>query len=83
MIDDDLAKEFSDLIIEVKMHDNCFDVAKNKNAILTFEKGWKFKTRRLAETSVTRKKSRNVFKSCPKMISLEKLKIFTLLQKFP
>ena len=54
MIDDDLAKDFSDLIIEGNMHDNCFDVAKNKSAILTFEKGWKFKTRRLAETSVTR-----------------------------
>ena len=29
------------------------------------------------------KKSPNVFKSCPKMISLEKLKILTPLQKLP
>ena len=34
-------------------------------------------------TSVTRKKSPFVYKSCPKMISLEKLKILTLLQKLP
>ena len=33
--------------------------------------------------SVTCKKSPNVYKSCPKMISLEKLKILTLLQKLP
>ena len=33
--------------------------------------------------SVTRKKSPNVYKSCPKMISLEKLKILTPLQKLP
>ena len=31
--------------------------------------------------SVTRKKSPNVYKSCPKVISLEKLKILTPLQK--
>ena len=34
-------------------------------------------------SSVTRKKSPNVYKYCPKMISLEKLKILTPLQKFP
>ena len=33
--------------------------------------------------SVTRKKSPNVYRSCPKMISLEKLKILTPLQKLP
>ena len=33
-----------------------------------------------APTSVTRKKSPNVYKSCPKMISLEKLKILTPLK---
>ena len=33
--------------------------------------------------SVTRKKLPNVFKSCPKMISLEELKTFTPLQKLP
>ena len=33
--------------------------------------------------SVTRKKSPNVYKSCPKMISLEKFKILTPLQKLP
>ena len=33
--------------------------------------------------SVTSKKSPNVYKSCPKMISLEKLKILTPLQKLP
>ena len=33
--------------------------------------------------SVTRKKSPNVYKSCQKMISLEKLKILTPLQKLP
>ena len=33
--------------------------------------------------SVTRKKLPNVYKYCPKMISLEKLKILTPLQKFP
>ena len=36
-----------------------------------------------AATSVTREKSPNVHKSCPKMISLEKLKILTPLQKLP
>ena len=35
------------------------------------------------EISVTRKKSPNVYKSWPKMISLEKLKILTPLQKLP
>ena len=34
-------------------------------------------------TSVTRKKLPNSCKSCPKMISLEKLKILTPLQKLP
>ena len=34
-------------------------------------------------SSVTSKKSPNVYKSCPQMISLEKLKIFTPLQKLP
>ena len=34
-------------------------------------------------SSVTRKKSPNVYKSCPKIISLEKLKIFIALQKLP
>ena len=34
-------------------------------------------------TSVTRKKSPNVYKSCPKIISLEKLNILTPLQKLP
>ena len=33
--------------------------------------------------SVTRKKLPNVYKSCPKMISLEKLKILTPLQNLP
>ena len=33
--------------------------------------------------SVTRKKSPNVYKSCPKMISLEKLKILTPFRKLP
>ena len=33
--------------------------------------------------SVTRKKSPNVYKSCPKIISLENLKILTPLQKLP
>ena len=34
-------------------------------------------------TSVTRRKSLNVYNSCPKMISLEKFKILTSLQKLP
>ena len=34
-------------------------------------------------TSVTSKKSPNVYQSCPKMISLEKLTILTPLQKLP
>ena len=34
-------------------------------------------------TIVTRKKSPNVYKSCPKMISLEKWMILTPLQKLP
>ena len=34
-------------------------------------------------TSVISKKSPNVYKSCPKMISLEKLKILTPLQLLP
>ena len=33
--------------------------------------------------SVTSKKSPNVYKSCPNMISLEKLKILRPLQKLP
>ena len=33
--------------------------------------------------NVTRKKSSNVYTSCPKMISLEKLKILKPLQKLP
>ena len=33
--------------------------------------------------SVTSKKSSNVYKSCPKMISLKNLKFFTPLQKLP
>ena len=33
--------------------------------------------------SVTSKKSQDVYKSCPKMIQLEKLKILTPLQKLP
>jgi len=33
--------------------------------------------------SVTSKKSPNVYKSCPKMISLEKLKTLSPLQKLP
>ena len=36
-----------------------------------------------AATSVTRKKSPNVYKSCPKMISPEKRIILTPLQKLP
>ena len=35
------------------------------------------------ECSVISKKSPNVYKSCPKMISLVKLKILTPLQKLP
>ena len=38
---------------------------------------------RSGEVRVTSKKSPNVYKSCPKMISLEKLKILTPLQKLP
>ena len=34
-------------------------------------------------TSVTSKKSPDVYKSCPKMISMEKLQILTPLQKLP
>ena len=34
-------------------------------------------------SSVTREKSPNVYKSCPKMISLEKLKILAPTQKLP
>ena len=34
-------------------------------------------------TSVTSKKSPNVYKSCTKMMPLEKLKILTRLQKLP
>ena len=37
----------------------------------------------LAMTSATSKKLPNVYKSCPKMILLEKLKILTPLQKLP
>ena len=35
------------------------------------------------ESSVTRKNSPNVYKSCPKIISLEKCQILTALQKLP
>ena len=34
-------------------------------------------------SSVTSKKSPNIYNSCPKMISLVKLKILTALQKLP
>ena len=37
----------------------------------------------LVESSVTSKKLPNVYKSCPKMISLEKWLILTPLQKLP
>ena len=37
----------------------------------------------IVSTSVTSKKSPNVYKSCPKKISLEILKILTPLQKLP
>ena len=37
----------------------------------------------ISVSSVTSKKSPNVCKSCPKMVSLEKLKILTPLQKLP
>ena len=37
----------------------------------------------LVLTSVTSTKSQNVYKTCPKMISLEKCKILTPLQKMP
>ena len=37
----------------------------------------------LVVSSVTSKKSPKVYKSCPKMISQEKLKILTPLQKLP
>ena len=40
-------------------------------------------TRILKSQSVTRKKSPNVYKSCPKIISLEKRIILTHLQKLP
>ena len=40
-------------------------------------------TGRVLVISVTRDKSPNVYKSCPKMISIEKLNISTLLQKLP
>ena len=38
---------------------------------------------RLFAISVTSKNSPNVYKSCPKMISIEILKILTPLQKMP
>ena len=38
---------------------------------------------KLIRCSVTRKKLPNVYKSCPKLISLEQLKILTTLQKLP
>ena len=37
----------------------------------------------VSSDSITSKKSPNVYKSCPNMISLEKLKILTPLQKWP
>ena len=37
----------------------------------------------MVRTSVTSKKSPNVYKSCPKMILTEKLHILTPLQKLP
>ena len=37
----------------------------------------------MCDNSVTSKKSPKVYRSCPKMISLEKLKILTRLQKIP
>ena len=48
---------------------------------LLFISGLQPKT--LNSTSVTREKSPNVHKSCPKMISLEKLKILAPTQKLP
>ena len=43
----------------------------------------RFQTSSCLINSVTSKKSPNVFKSCPKMIPLEKRKIQTPLQKVP
>ena len=54
---------------------NCFQVYLN----LKYEIPWLIRH----QTSVTSKKSPNVYKSCPKMISLEKLKILTPLEKLP
>ena len=42
---------------------------------------WDYLFRVWAKISVTRKKLPNVYKSCPKMMKLEKLKILTPLQK--
>jgi len=38
---------------------------------------------KVAHIQCDQKKAANVYKSCPKMISLEKLKILTHLQKLP
>ena len=42
-----------------------------------------YKERKSLHSSVTNKKLPNAYKSCPKMISLVKLKILTPLQKLP
>ena len=49
----------------------------------TFEISLGTGTSKIVKNSVTRKKLPNVYKTCPKMISLEKLKILTPLQKLP
>ena len=47
-----------------------------------FERRWRSIASQTS-TSVTIKKLPNVYKSCPKMISVEKIKILTPLQKLP
>ena len=48
---------------------------------MTRERETEKEKRERNRVSVTSKKSPNVYKSCPKMISLQKLKILTPLQK--
>ena len=61
-------------------HKNGLNRGRTRQDFTTFIQNMEDK---LALSSVTSKKSPNVHKSCPKMISLEKLKILTSLQKLP
>ena len=69
----DGADESTELLKDDYVHEMCKRLPDNIKHKISHSK----------PTSVTSKKLPNVYKNCPKMISLEKLKILTPLQKLP